>query len=219
MQNFRQPSTAHLPILTQALLCGQPSLPLQSVKLPAGLAHLSAAGADASQHAHAHAHAHAVLPHYRTPSPPATGDSKHHNADEHSDSDLSSTSTRTYSSSTSTRNYSGGPERGSIECTAMSPGDAKEHAKNTIFPRRKAGQKARLNSQPVVLNMATLSQVCGGVGGWEGWCCVAEVSHTSFFFSALFSRTHTHCPLALYFYFLHSHFVFTRTESFAANWT
>jgi len=209
LKNFWQPSTAHLPILTQALLCGQPSLPLQSVKLPAGLAHLSAAGADASQHAHAHAHAHAVLPHYRTPSPQATGDSKHHNADEHSDSDLSSTSTRTYSSSTSTRNYSGGPERGSSECTAMSPGDAKEHAKNTIFPRRKAGQKARLNSQPVVLNMATLSQVCVG-------CCVGEVLHTFFLFSA---RTHTHCPLALYFYFLHSHFVFTRTESFAANWT
>jgi len=211
LKNFWQPSTAHLPILTQALLCGQPSLPLQSVKLPAGLAHLSAAGADASQHAHAHAHAHAVLPHYRTPSPQATGDSKHHNADEHSDSDLSSTSTRTYSSSTSTRNYSGGPERGSSECTAMSPGDAKEHAKNTIFPRRKAGQKARLNSQPVVLNMATLSQVCVG-----GVLCGGGVTHLFFLFSA---RTHTHCPLALYFYFVHSHFVFTRTESFAANWT
>jgi hypothetical protein len=50
----------------------------------------------------------------------------------------------------------------------MSPGDAKEHAKNTIFPRRKAGQKVRLNAQPVVLNMATLSQVCVRGGGGVG---------------------------------------------------
>ena len=145
------PSTAHLPLHTQALLCGQHAL-------PAGLAPVAAHAVGAAPHAHAvpHFHGTPAAGASRTPSPTGAVASiacKHHNDEEHSDSDLSSTSTYTHSSGGLERRLSGLSEPESRPAAA--PGSAK----NTIFPRRKAGQKARVNSQPVVLNMETLSQV------------------------------------------------------------